>query len=59
MRYADVSITKTNGAVYTPQQMACYLADELVRIVQVDSSKEVRVLDPAIGDGELNDGQQK
>ena len=53
MRYAYVSDKKANGVVYTPCKMADYLAGEMVDTLSPKKLTSIRVLDPAIGDGEL------
>lgn len=55
MRYANIKEEKTNGAVYTPTAMANYLSHEMIRYKPCSSNNinTVRVLDPAVGKGEL------
>ena len=55
MRYKNESKEKRNGVIYTPTDMADYLATEMIKYGQFDLStaSEVNVLDPAIGEGEL------
>ena len=53
MRYSDVSDRKANGVVYTPAMMADYLANEMVKTLPPNRYETIRILDPAIGDGEL------
>jgi len=42
---------KITGSHYTPSQLAAFVAQELLRLPY--SSTQIRILDPAIGDGEL------
>lgn len=55
MRYKNESKEKSNGVIYTPIEMADYLASEMIKYSKFDfkNSKEVNILDPAIGEGEL------
>lgn len=50
-RYSLVSENKHNGVVYTPRNMADYLARLLVETKEPKDS--INILDPAIGSGEL------
>ena len=54
MRYKVVSQEKADGATYTPRLLADFVASQIV--LQADASPvdgPLRVLDPAVGDGEL------
>ena len=55
MRYSNESKEKANGVVYTPTLLADYLSDEMINYSTFDftTNEVVRVLDPAIGEGEL------
>ncbi len=55
MRYKNETNAKNNGIVYTPTEMADFLAGEILSIKKFDVSddREISILDPAIGDGEL------
>ena len=57
MRYSNIDKKKANGIVYTPATMAKYLAKEIIRYKNDSNSNSnsntVRILDPAIGKGEL------
>jgi adenine-specific DNA-methyltransferase len=54
MRYQNESKDKENGVVYTPARMAKYLADEIAKYwKQTDGQKDITILDPAVGEGEL------
>ena len=53
MRYSNATKIKTNGIVYTPEELAEYLASSMYEYFSIEDKKELRILDPAIGDGEL------
>lgn len=53
MRYRNSNNTKKNGVVYTPNDMANYLAEEMLRYSALSDWHSVRILDPAVGKGEL------
>ena len=53
MRYSNINKEKANGVVYTPKSMAEYLAKEMVKYKARGESNTIRILDPAIGKGEL------
>ena len=54
MRYTYIDKEKANGVVYTPKTMAEYLAKEMVNYKAIaNTSDTIRILDPAIGKGEL------
>ena len=55
MRYKNESKEKSNGIIYTPMEMADFLALEMIKFSKFDlkNAKEVNILDPAIGKGEL------
>ena len=54
MRYKVVSQEKADGATYTPQLLADFVASQIVLHTSVTTDDgPVRVLDPAVGDGEL------
>jgi len=45
---------KATGAHYTPQDLAAFLASQIVGALHLDDKpKSIRILDPAVGDGEL------
>ena len=52
-RYKNSGSLKSNGVVYTPAEMADYLANEMIKYHSVSDAKELNILDPAIGSGEL------
>lgn len=51
-RYKVVSDIKSDGATYTPSNLARFVAVQMAQCASLPT-KEVHVLDPAIGDGEL------
>lgn len=51
-RYAAVSETKSGGVTYTPPTLARFLAKQIADNANFPTGT-VRVLDPAVGDGEL------
>lgn len=54
MRYSNVGKEKENGVIYTPATMAKYVAEEMIRFKPQNKGKGiVRILDPAVGKGEL------
>ncbi len=53
MRYSNETKSKANGVVYTPVEMADYVAKQMLRYGEVKTKNEVTVLDPAVGEGEL------
>lgn len=52
-RYGDVGETKSDGATYTPRALADFVADRILANANIASGRAIRVLDPAIGHGEL------
>ena len=52
LRYRNETIEKSNGIVYTPSELARFVANQLVENYS-GTKKEFIILDPAIGDGEL------
>lgn len=53
MRYSNTNENKKNGVVYTPVEMADYVANQMVKYKPLENSSEVSILDPSIGEGEL------
>lgn len=53
VRYQDVSEVKAGGATYTPQGLADFVAEQMLAVSGTPKDGPVRVLDPAIGHGEL------
>jgi len=55
-RYEYVDAKKSSGATYTPSSLADYLATQLVSEAErILAGSELRILDPALGDGVLVD----
>ena len=52
-RYEVVTEEKAGGATYTPRALADFVASKIVGVANLSGPAELRVLDPAIGDGEL------
>jgi len=52
-RYGDVGEAKSDGVTYTPRALANFVAERIVETAQLSSGRAVRVLDPAVGHGEL------
>jgi len=53
-RYAVVSEEKAGGATYTPQLLADFVARQIVETAgEIYHNQPLRILDPAVGDGEL------
>jgi hypothetical protein len=53
-RYAVVPEEKSGGVTYTPKILADFVAGKMVEIFDDHSSSQsIRILDPAVGDGEL------
>jgi adenine-specific DNA-methyltransferase len=52
-RYRLVTEEKAGGATYTPLLLADFVADQIVSCARLEGACAVRVLDPAVGDGEL------
>lgn len=52
MRYCDESKKKANGVVYSPSDLADFVAAEMIKLQQ-STEKKVSVLDPAAGQGSL------
>ena len=53
MRYKNETKEKSNGMIYTPEDMADFLSNELISYHINDHNGEIYVLDPAVGKGEL------
>lgn len=49
----QVDDVKSNGVHYTPSQLALFVAKEMSQLVHTEKGESLRILDPAIGDGEL------
>lgn len=53
-RFSVVTAQKATGATYTPRSLAEFVAEQMVaRLAPPDPRRNLRVLDPAAGDGEL------
>lgn len=52
-RYGTVSQEKSDGVTYTPRDLADFVGDEMMKVVRLPNDRPVRVLDPAVGHGEL------
>jgi SAM-dependent methyltransferase len=53
-RYEDVAREKSQGATYTPPALADFVAAQIVAVARKTlPGSEVRVLDPAVGQGQL------
>lgn len=53
-RYGDVSREKSHGATYTPRVLADFVAEKMVGALDLKTlTSPVRVLDPAVGEGQL------
>ena len=52
-RYREVDVAKADGVTYTPRALADFVADRIVAAADIPSGRPARVLDPAVGHGEL------
>ncbi|MGQ0834269.1 MAG: Eco57I restriction-modification methylase domain-containing protein [Gammaproteobacteria bacterium] len=52
-RYGQVPHQKAAGSTYTPPELARFVANQIVRATRIPRNEAVRILDPAVGDGEL------
>ena len=53
-RYHTVTKEKSTGATYTPKVLADFVAEQIVKVASKQTLRgKLRVLDPAIGHGEL------
>ncbi len=52
-RYRFVTEEKAGGATYTPLLLADFVADKIANCANLEGKSSIRVLDPAVGDGEL------
>lgn len=52
-RYSKLTNEKQNGIVYTPKGMAQYLSKQMLSFYKESINHRLKILDPAIGDGEL------
>jgi adenine-specific DNA-methyltransferase len=52
-RYQSVTEEKAGGATYTPFILADFVAEQIVSHARLEERTSIRILDPAVGDGEL------
>ncbi len=52
-RYKDVTEKKSGGATYTPENLASFVAGQIVSHLSTTLRTPLRVLDPAVGEGAL------
>lgn len=52
-RYGDVAEAKVDGVTYTPRALADFVAGRIVAVANLPSGRPARILDPAVGHGEL------
>lgn len=52
-RYEDVGEVKSDGVTYTPRALAGFVADRIIANAHLPSNRAIRILDPAVGHGEL------
>jgi adenine-specific DNA-methyltransferase len=52
-RYGAATEAKTGGVAYTPKVLADFVAHQMLSSYATGSKKHLRILDPAIGEGEL------
>jgi hypothetical protein len=52
-RYRFVTEEKAGGATYTPRLLADFVAEKIIQTAKVGDKDVIRVLDPAVGGGEL------
>ena len=52
-RYSDVPDKKAAGVTYTPPDMADFVADQMIEFADLAVDGPLRILDPAVGHGEL------
>jgi adenine-specific DNA-methyltransferase len=53
VRYKYVTEEKADGATFTPDRMAGFVARQIVTTLRVTNGRAIRVLDPAVGEGAL------
>ncbi|WP_151703947.1 HsdM family class I SAM-dependent methyltransferase [Nitrincola alkalilacustris] len=54
-RYTNVDQQKSDGATYTPKPLAEFVANQIISVFEIPKKGEIRILDPACGDGALLD----
>ncbi|MBK1989523.1 hypothetical protein A0J48_018615, partial [Sphaerospermopsis aphanizomenoides BCCUSP55] len=53
-RYKNISEQKIEGSTYTPEILADFVAEKIVDIVKNKNFiSPIKILDPAVGDGQL------
>lgn len=52
-RYEAATEVKATGSTYTPSLLAEFVADHIAASISLPKDRRLRVLDPALGDGEL------
>lgn len=53
-RYQAVTEKKADGATYTPKILADFVAKQILAVAELPSGRtRIRIMDPAVGDGEL------
>lgn len=52
-RYADATQIKATGSTYTPKILADFVARNILGSLKEKKGRRLRILDPALGDGEL------
>lgn len=49
----QVTEKKASGVHFTPHELACFVAQRIIRTLSLSTISTMSVLDPACGDGEL------
>lgn len=52
-RYGDVTENKASGVTYTPRELADFVAEQMLEVTDLPKDRPMRILDPAVGQGEL------
>jgi type I restriction-modification system DNA methylase subunit len=52
-RYKNTGIKKSEGATFTPSILADFVASQILATFKSERNEPIRLLDPAVGDGEL------
>ncbi|AGY58565.1 Eco57I restriction-modification methylase domain-containing protein [Gloeobacter kilaueensis] len=52
-RFQSPDFHKAQGATYTPAALADFVAEQIVRYLPGERKRPLRILDPALGDGQL------
>lgn len=58
-RYGEVDARKLAGLTYTPFVFASFVAQQMLRVATLPAEGNIRILDPAVGDGALLDALLK